>query len=271
VKNNECTNCGEEKRSEHFNTKYCEKCRAYFLRYPKSTLTKEQRQEAEKLIGKMDRKEIAEHLGVSLANLKRAFRGRRLAFHNKYARQPDLVKAVCKYYEKHGKIKTQKKFPQVCVRSVVERYPYFKPRQTRWSDSQIVEAAKMSGLISMNAQAKWFNRPNAFEGSIKSLWTKRFGFGGGSIHGLSYCVGKELVTRRCKPIDTFFWQTVRNEHKFGRKLYLWVDIEKHLKSGFPDCIDEAVTTMADFQRWIFQTDNPRRKILQLMKERELHA
>jgi hypothetical protein len=45
----------------------------------------------------------------------------------------ELVKKVCAYYEKNGKLKTQKKFPEFSVRSIIERnYDKFSPRQKRW-------------------------------------------------------------------------------------------------------------------------------------------
>lgn len=263
-----CLKCKSRPRiSEHHNAKWCAVCRKYLLSRPAGTMTREQRIEAKSLIGKMDRREIAEHLGVSLANLKRSLRGVRLAFHNHLYANPELVKDVCRYYEKHGRKKTEKQFPDVKVRSIVERYKQFKPRQIRWTNEQIIELAKMSGLVSMTDQAKHFNRPRARAGSIQSFWMKRMGFGGGSIHGLSKHIAKQIATKDCPYIKTRFWQTRRGRADFSRHIALWVDLNSHLKSDVPDFIKEAIGTMADFQVWLFETSNPRMAILNTIKSR----
>lgn len=232
-------------------------------------MTPEQKREAASLIGKMPREEIAKEIGASISDLKRAFRGRRLAFHNKYIRNPALVKQVCAFYEAHGRQATEKAFPGVKVRSIVERYKYFGPRTVRWTDEQIIEASKMAGLISFKAQAQYFKRPNAFEGSIKSLWHKRFKFGMQTVHGMSHYIGRELVTKECPYVVSKFWGTKRKGKHFGRKLFLWTDMEKHLKPEVPTFIKDAIVTLADFQRWLYQTKNPKRQIMHIIKSREV--
>lgn len=54
-----------------------------------------------------------------------------------------------------------------------------------------------------------------------------------------------------------------------RRIILWVDMEKCLKAGTPEFIKEAVKTMADFQRWIWRSKNPKPLILKMIKEREV--
>lgn len=230
-------------------------------------MNKEQIKDVKKLIGKMDGRDIAKELGVSLSNIKRAFRGTRLAFHNKYVLNPDLVKRVCKYYEKHGRPKTQKRFPEISVRSIVERYKWFNPRCIRWTDKEIVELAKMAGLVRMDHQAEYFKRPRANAGSIQSAWMKKFGVCGGSINGMSEFMAREIVTEKCPRLKTEFYQARRKGQFYYRSLCLWVDMEKNIKKQAPKFITDAVKQMAAFQRWLHNTKNPKPSILKMMKER----
>lgn len=233
-------------------------------------MTEGQIAEATKLIGKMPREEIAERVGVSVSSLKRAFRGTRLAYQNRWVANPALVKRVCAYYEKNGRVKTAKAFPGVKVRSVVERYKNFLPRQTRWTEPQLIEVARMAGLVGFSDQARFFRRPGAHEGAIRSVWVKRFKSSGGGVHGMSDWMAKHLVTERCPRLVTDYWTTSRGRQRFGRKLCLWVDMERHMRRGVPPFVADAIRTMAQFQRWLFQSDKPKRAILAMIAKRARH-
>lgn len=218
----------------------------------------------------MSREDIAMTLGVSIPSLKRAFRGTRLAFHNYCQANPGLVKAVCNHYENHTQDETAEAFglrPKQ-VDHIVNRYKKFrKQKQIRWTDQQIAEAAKMSGLVSHSAQARYFNRPNAFNGSIKALWTKRFGFMGGSINGMACFHAQHLVDTSAQ-----FLKPKGNDRRgdpvLFRWIILWVDMENSLKPDVPDFIRESIQTMANFQRWLWKTNNPKPRILRMIRERE---
>jgi hypothetical protein len=233
-------------------------------------MTQGQIAQAKTMIGKMPREEIAQTLGVSVVSLKRAFRGTRLAYHNYCQANPSLVRQVNVYYEKHGNKRTAEHFGirRKQVEHIVYRYRLSNPRQIRWTDKQIIEATRMAGLVSPLAQAKYFERPNAFSGSIKSLWTKRFGIGPGCINGMTHWHAKELVTtkaRYLKPVG----ESRDGEPVEFRRLILWVDMERCLKPGTPRFIRDAIKTMANFQRWIHGGGNVKQKILKIIQEREL--
>jgi len=255
-----CLRCKmRPRRSDHHNTKWCRRCRRHLLSNPKGTLTKDQKKMALSLVGKMPREEIAQEIGgVSIANLKRSLPGVSFAFHNKYCINQGLVRDVCRSYEKNGRKKTEQAFPNVRVRSIVERYKFFKPRRIRWKDSQIIELVKMAGIVSFKDQARYFKRPNAFEGSIKSFWIKRMGFGGGSIHGMSNWMAKEIVTDKCPRM---------NLPHSRKKICLWADMQDHLKIGVPKFICDAVKMLAHFQGWIFANEQPKIAIYKISKER----
>ncbi len=229
-------------------------------------LTQEQESEARRLAGTMKQSELAEHLGCSGSNLIRWARDQKLSL-DSLSSKPEIVRAVCSFYGQHGSLKTQKAFPNVKVRSIVERYKLYEPRQTRWTDEQLIEAARMAGLVSLSAQAKHFKRPNASSGSIMSLWMKRFGFSGGSINGMVHEHAKHLVTMKAEYLKPMSASRKGEKVQF-RKLILWVDMEHCLKPETPAFIKSAIHTLADFQRWLHGDSDPKLKIIKMIEERE---
>lgn len=257
----------------HRNRKRCKPCAAYIRMRPQGTMTDEQKAKAIKLIGKIPREKIAEKFGVTVVNLKRSLRGHSLWFKNgKYKNNPDLVREVINYYFKHGKPATVKRFPKINVKCIVDRPEYYgikrKFRQLRWTNKEIIEAAKMAGIVSPTAQAKYFNRPGANAGSIKSLWSKRFNLGCGNINGMNHWKAKHLVTKKAKYIKTFGLSRKGERVKFI-KIILWIDMEKNLKNGVPDWIANSIHELANFQRWMHGSENTKQKILQMIRSREL--
>lgn len=217
-------------------------------------------------------KEMAGKLGTSVSNIKRSLRGVSIWFKNgKYKNNPQLVRQVLAHYSRHGKASTVKAFPSVNVKCIVDRPAYYgvkvKPRQIRWKESELILAAKMAGLVDGERQARIFNRPGANEGSIRSLWVKRFGHGGGNIHGMSEWMAKRI----CKPgyplLKTRVWSKRRGHARRGntRGIVLWCDLDRNLLRGTPTFIRDGVKTMAQFQCWLFQSDNPRREILKILE------
>jgi hypothetical protein len=69
----------------------------------------------------------------------------------------------------------------------------------------------------------------------------------------------------CPFVDILFFKQERNHNN---KIYLWIDLEKNLKDTIPSFVKEAVRTQAIFQKWIWQDNNPREKILDMIKTRE---
>lgn len=263
-----CQDCGKKLPAKsHFNRKRCVACAKYRVAHPKHSLTKKQQAMARRLAGTMYYEKLAKHIGCSRSSLSRFAREAGFSL-NHLSYKPEFVGKVTAFYEKHGKIKTAEKFPDANVRSIVERYRIFKPRQIRWTEAQILEATKMAGLVSYEAQAKFFNRPNANAPSVKSLWVKRFGYRGSSLNGMAHWYACRFVTSGVKYLQPI-GEARTGERVLFKRLILWVDMEKCLKPDAPQFVIEAVKTMADFQRWIWSSDNPKPMILKMIKEREL--
>jgi hypothetical protein len=265
-----CPACQERKVQKHHNAKWCAECALQFRKRPRSTLTPEQQQMVRDLAGTMTSRKVAQTIGTSWANVARFARDNKISL-DSISYRDDVIEKVCRYYEKHGGVATQKKFPNVKVRSIVKRHKLFSPRQVRWTDEQLVQVARFAGLISADDQARYFNRPRANAGSIKAAWMKRFGRGGSGVNGLSEYVGRHFVTERCPIIRTQFWAQRRfrkgkSTHGSARKLYLWVDIKKHMRADVPEWFRECVTVLAKFQRWLHGTSNVREQVLKLIRE-----
>lgn len=268
-----CPHCSKRPKQKHRNSKWCKPCAAILRKRPVGSLTPEQKRYVKSKIGRASVREIAADLGVSVSNIKRSMRGVSIWFHNgKYKNRPALVRQVLSYYSKHGKPATEKAFPGVNVKSIIDRPLYYgvkvKPRQKRWTEAEIILAARMAGLVEAKRQAKIFNRPRAHEGSIKSLWMKRFGHGGGNVHGMSEWMAKQILKPGYPVLKTKMWSRRKGIKDTGmmRGLVLWCDMEPYLLRGLPKYLKDAVKSMAKFQCWLFESCNPKREILKLMKD-----
>lgn len=262
-----CLRC-DQPITGHFNRKRCEPCAALLRKRPASHLTERQVKVVLKYAGRIPQKELAIKIKSSRSNLIR-WASRHAISLDSLSYKPEVVRAVCGFYEMHGRRATERAFPKVSVRSIIEHkgLGMFKPRQTRWDDKSLLEAARMAGLVSPEAQAKYFNRPGAHRGSIKSLWTKRFGFGACKINGMAHWHAKHLVTVKARYLRPYGEGRDGKPVQF-RRLILWVNMEKCLKPDVPEFIRDAVKTMAQFQRWLHATPDPATKIKRMIRERE---
>lgn len=265
-----CLRCGKP-ISGHLNRKRCEPCARALRRSPRGTMTEAQKARALRMIGKISREEIAQKIGVSVANLKRSMRGQSFWFYNgKWKNNPEFVAKVLNHYWKHGMPATKKKFNGISVKSIVDRPEYYGHRrvyrQRRWTETQKIELVRMSGLVSHGSQARYFDRPKAAGGSIKSAWVKVFGVAPGRINGMSFDIAKHIAKRSTPYVRPNGWSSGVDSHQWT---VLWVDLEDNLMEGVPEYIKEAVKTMADFQRWIWGCKNPKAKIMKMIDIREV--
>ena len=243
-----CPRCKKRPKQGHFNAKWCAPCAAMLKKRPDGKLTSEQERKVRRLAGTMFIKELAKEVGTSDSNLDRWAKEHKVNI-NALKYPEKLVKEVCEYYSKHGKIKTQERYPNVRLRSIVEKYAT-KPRQVRWTADQLVKLAQMAGLVSYERQAAYFGRPGAHVGSIKSAWIKIFKSAGGSINGLSHHVAKRFVLPSCPFYLTGYWVTDRGRGAQRRSIAFWVDVALHLRADVPDHLASAIQTMAEFQKWL---------------------
>lgn len=240
------TGCGRP-RQPHFNSKYCLPCRTERRQQPQSTVTPEQGALIARWIGEVSRGEIAQRLGMSRAAVNRYTREHGL-YGRSDAYRPEVVEAVLRAYEHGGKMAVRQLFPDVCVRSIVERYKQYHPRQIRWTGEQQIDAARMAGLVSVTAQARYFGRPNAYAGSIKSLWAKRFQCAPTDVNG--------LASHRAWWIAHPGVPAVLVKHSTAgtcQPKVLWLDLAACLRPEVAPEIRDAVEALAAFQAWLHNT------------------
>jgi transposase len=252
-----CRGCGGSLAGRHANVRYCENCKSQSRRRPRN-LSASQRERILAMAGELPRHEIARHVGVSEVTVSRFVRSTGRRFRKCTQFSEGLVAAVTEAYERHGRVHTEKLFPEVRVRSIVERHPHW-PRQLRWTDEQIVEAARMAGLVSPDAQARFFGRPNAYEGSLKALWVRRFGCAPRYINGLPAGLAWPIAKPGVRAV------LVRHAEAGGcAPKVLWLDLARHLRARELSGVVEA---LAGFQAWLHGTDDSG-AIIRMIEERE---
>lgn len=248
-----CLLCQTRPRhSAHPNTKYCEPCRQARLARPRSTLTPEQGAVVLRLAGQIPQRDLCQQLGITKVAITRYLRdqGVQAGHYNTY--KSAVITAVCTAYATLGKVRTQALFPDVNVRSIVERHrDQFLPRQIRWTEPQVLEAVRMAGLVSPQRQAQYFGRPNAYGGSIKRLWVQRFGCAPRDLNGLAAHTVWRLVRPGCPALLVPYQQT-----NAPRAMVLWLDLVHWLRPDVDPLVRQMVETMARWQAWLWGTDDP---------------
>jgi hypothetical protein len=256
-----CQECQQQPRKPHPNAKYCAGCAAALVHRPRSRVTPAQAAQLRPLLNRLPKAQIAQQGGISGAALTRWLREEGLHTRCRQYR-PEVVQAVLRVYEREGKVQTAQRFPDVAIRSIVERYKDYQPRQIRWTDLQQIEAARMAGLVSATAQARYFGRPNAYEGSIRALWVKRFQCPPHAINGVAAGLAWGLAQPGCPAV------LVKHQRTTGAwPRVLWLDLVQHLRPDVLPWVRQAVEVLARFQQWLHGTDDPA-AIRRMIQERE---
>lgn len=123
----------------------------------------------------------------------------------------------------------------------------------------------MAGLVSHTAQAHYFNRPNAYEGSIRSFWAKGACCSPRDVNGLGAFTAWQVATPGVPAV------LVKHQYNGGgRPVVLWLDLAAHLREGVDPLVRMMVEVLARFQAWLHGTTDPA-DIRQLIQERETYA
>ena len=109
--------------------KYCAPCSQELRHRPRANVTTAQAALIRQMRGTMIRRDLAQHVGISQAQLHRYLTEHGLDS-NARDYPPEVVATVCAAYQALGKRETQALFPDVSVRSIVERHKQYAPRQS---------------------------------------------------------------------------------------------------------------------------------------------
>lgn len=218
---------------------------------------------------------VAEELGVrrDVVSSYRRLMGlsKRRRYLNAFERE-DLVET----YFTQGFRAASEKYPGIMVYSSVSRYTS-RRKERVWSEEEKIEMARMAGFISFDDQVAFLKRPKRAANSLltHSFWQKRCGIGSHSIHGLIGAL-KQYLCRHNAPVIALPCQAPERRWRGvearvvpprKRRMVIWADAERHLRPDVPPWVREVARAGARFQRWLYQTDNPRGAILMMMAER----
>ena len=193
----------------------------------------------------MKRIELSEQIGSSRATVNRFMRdnGLKTGQHTQYPK--DVVKKICEFHEQHGVKKTQEKFPDVKVRSIVERYQT-NAYLASYDFKQIHLFLKYSEMLSDEQLYQLLGRSVSNRKIVCKATERMIGFGKNPsrvyLNGLPYRFVKNF-TKDSIPYFKF-------SHGHCRKLCLWYDIKKHLSKNVSLEIKEIVNIMSKFQLWL---------------------
>ena len=120
--------------------------------------------------------------------------------------------------------------------------------------------------MSHTAQARYFNRPNAYEGSIKSFWAKGACCAPRDVNGLGAYTAYQVATPGVPAV------IVKHQQNSGaRPVVLWLDLAAHLRSDVGPFVREAVQVLARFQEAHARHHELSAAIRHMIQERELYA
>lgn len=254
-----CLTCDADISQRHRVAKRCLPCAEERRKRPAGHLTPSQARFAARYAGQVDVRDIAAELECSVANIKRFFRGTRIRF-NPTHYTPQQRAEVIAYYEEHGAPATQKRYPHVSVRSIVERNPH-KPRQIRFTDKDYRSLAQMAGIVMADVQAKFLNRPRAHAPSVMRFWQRNMkGMRPTDMCGMRLRYAHHLL----RPGFPYVCAPSVNGAVLEHDVVLWADMALWLRRGVPAFVQDGIKAMARYQRWLYGTDDVHARVQEII-------
>ena len=188
------------------------------------------------LAGTMTRQEIAESLGTSRATVSRC-----LAKNGIRTGQPkqypiEIRNAVIAFYETHDKHETQKQFPGVRVRSIIDRYET-TAKQDFWTFEEDLKAISMLTEKPTTEISKILGRG---ERSVIKRMKRVYNLSPKHLNGMAYRLCKHVLSSDYVP-----------EKKGNAYVVNWEDFDTHINTKNKDII-MCVKILADFRRFLCQ-------------------
>ena len=258
-----CLDCGAQISSTPRNRLRCRPCANLRISRPAHNLTDEQSAIVKRLAGIQSKIQIAKEVGASVRAVERLAKSKNISLRvHRY--KPEVIREVTRCYERCGRQEVAKRYPGLNLRSILQRRS-FEPRRLIWKKDEIIAVVRASGLLSQAEIAAILNRPNAEKGSVASLWKRRLKGKADNVNGIPLSYAKQLIEPHCPIYQTKAYST---ECRNGKKLVLWVDFSRYLKSDVPCEIKRAVDVLAKFQRWLHR-NNVATSVNRILYEKEL--
>jgi len=245
-----CASCDCSIENRHKNARRCVACAKLLRKSPAHNLTPHQQKKALELAGKMYRHEIAKAIGCSRAAFTRFAKERKDVDWNAHKYKDELVGEVVNFYINNSLDDTRKKFPNVRVRSIIDRY-VGKIKCIPWSEQETVALYKYTGLASYTEIAVKLGR-NPYAPK-----RKRERHVSGYVNSLPFNIAKKYTNRGCP-----FFYLKKTDKQSGQWVTPWVAMEKHLRAENPGWVNQAVASLAKFQKWLHGGE---KKIYQILE------
>lgn len=233
-----CSSCNCSIENRHKNARRCVSCAKLLRKSPAHNLTPLQQKKALELAGKMYRNEIAKTIGCSRTAFTRFAKQRKDVNWNAHRYKDELVEKVVNFYINNSMHDTQKKFQNVCVRSIIDRY-VGKVKCIPWSEKETLALYKYTGLASYTEIAVKLGRNPC---APKRKRAKQVS---GYVNSIPFDIAKKFVTRGCP-----FYYLRKTDKPCGHWTTPWVAMVKHLRAENPGWVNDAVASLAKFQRWL---------------------
>lgn len=188
------------------------------------------------LAGTMTRKEIADSLRTSRATVNRCLRDNGIKTGQPKQYPIEIREAVIAFYATHNKYETQKQFPGVRVRSIIERYET-KAKQKFWTFEEDLKAISMLTETSTAQIAKVLKRGE--KSAIKRI-SRKYNISPKHLNGMAYRLCKHVMNSDYVPTK-----------KGNAYIVDWKEFDKYLDTTNKDII-ECVKVLAKFRSFLCQ-------------------
>lgn len=184
--------------------------------------------------GKMTRQEIAESLGVSRATVNRRLRSHGIRTGQPRQYPVEIREAVIAFYATHDKHETQKQFPGVRVRSIIDRYET-KAKQEYWIFEEDLKAISMLTEKPTTEIARILGRG---EKSVIKRMKRVYNLSPKHLNGMAYRLCKHVLKDDFKPFK-----------KGNSYVVNWSEMSKNLDTTNQDII-HCVNALAKFREFL---------------------
>jgi len=188
------------------------------------------------LAGTMTREEIAKYLNTSRATVNRCLRDNGIRTGQPRQYPIGIREAVIGFYATHNKLETQKQFPGVRVRSIIERYET-EAKQKFWTFEEDLKAISMMTEKPTSEISKALGRG---EKAVVKRMSRCYNLSPKHVNGMAYRLCKHVLNDQYKPTKKGNAYTVN-----------WCEFRDNLATENQDIIS-CVNVLAHFREFLCQ-------------------
>ena len=188
------------------------------------------------LAGKFTREEIANKLGTSRSTVNRCLKKNNIKTGQPKSYPINIRNAVINFYASHTLKETQKQFPNVKVRSIIERYTTLE-KQNYWTFEEELKAISMLSEKSTAEISKILGRGKR---AVSKRIQRNYQIAPKHLNGIAYRLCKHVLRSNFIP-----------EKKGNIYIVNWNDFDKYISTKNKTIL-ECVKVLAKFRTWLCQ-------------------